>query len=62
MRIDQKFYDIYRAFFIGFIGVGFTCLFLPLLRDRTFVIFFFVAYGILSSRAYIVGKLRRLSR
>ena len=62
MRFDKKLYDIYVVFFTGFIGAGFAFVMLPLLRDRTFVIFFFVAYAILSSRVYIISKLRRLNR
>ena len=62
MRFDKKFYDIYIVFYIGFIGAGFAFVMLPLLRDRTFVIFFFVAYAILSSGVYIISKLRRLNR
>ena len=32
MRFDQKFYDIYIAFYIGFIGAGVTFIFLPLIE------------------------------
>tara|TARA_B110000008_G_scaffold279349_1_gene326103 strand:- start:1950 stop:2531 length:582 start_codon:yes stop_codon:yes gene_type:complete len=54
IKFDYRLNHLYRTFFIGFFGVGVTFIFLPLLRDRTFALFFFVTYAILSSRAYII--------
>jgi hypothetical protein len=50
--IDSKFSYIYKALIIGFIGVAVTFIFLPLLRDRNFALFFFTVYALLSSRLY----------
>jgi hypothetical protein len=50
--IDSKFSYIYKALIIGFIGVAITFIFLPMLRDRNFALFFFVVYALLSSRLY----------
>jgi hypothetical protein len=54
MKWDKKFYSLYTSFYYGFLATVVTSLFLPILRDRTFVIFFFVAYAILSTRASII--------
>ena len=54
IRFDQKFKDIYLSFYIWLFGLGFSLFLLPYMRDRTFSLFFFIAYAILSSRAYII--------
>ena len=53
-HFDQKFKDLYLAVYIWLIGLSFTLLYLPFMRDRTFSLFFFIAYAILSSRAYLI--------
>ena len=55
-NFDKKNKDLYLVFLIGFIGLSFAFIFLPILRDRAFVIFFFIAYALLSSRAYIISN------
>jgi len=52
IKIDSEFAYIYKSFFIGFLGVALTFIFLPLLRDRNFALFFFTVYALLSSRIY----------
>ena len=54
MKWDKQFYSLYASFYYGFFASVVTCFFLPIMRDRTFVIFFFVAYAILSTRASII--------
>ena len=58
IKFDKNYKDLYLTFYFGFIGTSFAFIFLPLLRDRTFVLFFFVAYALLSSRAYIISSQR----
>lgn len=53
-HFDPKFKDIYLALFIWLYGLSFTLLVLPFMRDRTFALFFFIVYAILSSRAYLI--------
>ena len=57
-KFDKNYKDLYLMFYFGFIGTSFAFIFLPLLRDRVFVLFFFIAYALLSSRAYIISSLR----
>jgi O-antigen ligase len=51
---DSKFSYIYKPIIIGFTGVAVTFIFLPLLRDRNFALFFFSVYAVLSSRIHHV--------
>jgi len=55
MRIDKKFKDIYLALNIYLISISVVLVILPFMRDRAFSLFFFIAYAILSSRAYIIN-------
>ena len=52
IKIDIKFSNIYKGLLIGFIGVCVALIFLPMLRDRNFALFFFTVYAFLSSRLY----------
>lgn len=55
--IDRQFKNLYISLIIGFVGVLIAFIFLPLFRDRNFVLFFFVFYALLSSRFYrTLGK------
>jgi len=54
MRIDKKFKDIYLGLNIYIISISVALIILPFMRDRAFSLFFFIAYAILSSRAYIM--------
>jgi hypothetical protein len=54
LTADSKFSYIYKPIIIGFIGVAITFIFLPLLRDRNFALFFFSVYAVLSSRIHHV--------
>ena len=56
LSFDKKFKDFYLAFYVWFFGFFVTLIFLPVLRDRNFVLFFFIAYAIVSSRAYIIRQ------
>ena len=56
ISFDKKFKDFYLAFYVWFFGFFVTLIFLPVLRDRAFALFFFIAYAILSSRAYIIRQ------
>ena len=51
---DSKFSYIYKPIIIGFTCVAVTFIFLPLLRDRNFALFFFTVYAVLSSRIHHV--------
>jgi hypothetical protein len=51
-KYDQKNKDIALVFFIWLIGLTFLIIFLPVMRDRILVMFFFINYAVLSSRLY----------
>ena len=51
-KYDNKIKDIALVFLIWIIGYSFVIFFLPLMRDRILVIFFFTFYAVFSSRVY----------